>query len=678
MVLPPIYRSALSPDKLIVGLPYARTVHEIFEHTVKSYPNSPAFGTRHASVDPATGAVVWGPFVFETYAQVAKKRDLFAYGLDHIYTKILGGSRLDKWSLALYAPNRAEWVIADFAGQALGLSVVALYDTLGPDTAEFILNHADVPVVVTTIDKIPLLLGLVDKTKLKAIIVLDTQPSMAVKGAAAAAFEVARAWAKEKGIAMFTFNEVLDLGEKNPGTFRPPSPDDVFCLCYTSGTTGNPKGAILVHSNMTSTIRANQTQYIFNNSDVHISYLPLAHIYERQVLMNVLSVGAAIGFYRGDVALLLDDIAALSPTIFPSVPRLLNRIYDRIMQQALNSGSAVKTALFRRALDTKIANMRANKVYTHAFWDALVFSKIKAVLGGRVRVMISGSAPINGDVIEFLRAAFGCQVVEGYGQTETTALISCAWANDTSKGNVGPVAGSMELKLVSVPSMNYHAKDLKGEIWVRGPGVFKGYHKDPEKTREALTEDGWLLTGDIASMDSKGRISIIDRKKNIFKLAQGEYVAPEKIENIYLKSSFVAQIFVHGDSLQSELVAIVVPDPEFSVKWAIGKGLLPQSTSLDVVTPAGVPAHPTIVKLCSIKAFRDAVQADLDAIGKEFKLRGFEFVKAIHLEPTLFSIESGLLTPTFKLKRHDASIKYRAQIDEMYKAREPFKPAAKL
>jgi long-chain acyl-CoA synthetase len=196
--------------------------------------------------------------------------------------------------------------------------------------------------------------------------------------------------------------------------------------------------------------------------------------------------------------------------------------------------------------------------------------------------------------------------------------------------------------------MNYHAKDLKGEVWVRGHGVCRGYLKDKAKTDETITEDGWLKTGDIATLDKFGRLSIVDRKKNIFKLAQGEYIAPEKLENIFLKSSFVAQVYVHGDSLQSELVGVVVPDQEYSISWAIANGVLPANTVPPPPPVANAPLHPLVGKIVLSQKFKDAVMKDLNQIGKAEKLRGFEYLKAIHLTSELFTAESGLLTPTFK------------------------------
>jgi long-chain acyl-CoA synthetase len=243
------------------------------------------------------------------------------------------------------------------------------------------------------------------------------------------------------------------------------------------------------------------------------------------------------------------------------------------------------------------------------------------------------------------------------------------------------------MKLISVPEMDYRATDKpfpRGEIWTRGLNVFKGYLNDPEKTAETITEDGWLKTGDIGEMDDLGRLKIIDRKKNIFKvfanfftrrydilvcmtlpecpifahiqLSQGEYVAPEKIENIYVKTPCVAQVFIHGDSLRDSLIAIVVPDQENIVSLAIRHRLLPESTANPGPAAPGAPPHPIVIALCKDERLAGLIMKEIEKVGAQAKLRGFECAKAIHVEPEMFSLDNGLLTPTFKLKRNEAAV----------------------
>ena len=288
----------------------------------------------------------------------------------------------------------------------------------------------------------------------------------------------------------------------------------------------------------------------------------------------------------------------------------------------------------------------------------------------RVRLMITGSAPLSAHVMEFLRIVFCCQVSEGYGQTECGGACTVTDPLDyASLGHVGAPLASNEIKLVSVPDLGYLVADVahgeerdaagavvkagvpcegRGEVCVRGPNVFPGYFKDAANTAEALDADGWLHTGDIGLWDLRGHLRIVDRKKNMFKLSQGEYVAAEKVENAIL-SSWVQQAFVHGDSLHSMLVAIVVVNPDTLKPWAAAAG------------KAGASA----AELAADPALRELVLKDIAASGKTRGLQGFEIPKGIHIEPTAWTPDD-VLTPTFKLKRKDAKARYQKEIDELY------------
>jgi len=290
---------------------------------------------------------------------------------------------------------------------------------------------------------------------------------------------------------------------------------------------------------------------------------------------------------------------------------------------------------------------------THSVWDTLVLSKIQQQLGGRVRLMLTGSAPISDKVLEFLRICFACPVVEGYGQTESSAGITSTLLWDTKTGHVGVPFSCNEVKLVDVPEMNYTSKDEvpRGEICFRGPNCTPGYFKDPEKTTELIDKKGWLHTGDIGAFLPDGTIKIIDRKKNIFKLSQGEYIAPEKLENVFVQSKWVAQCFVYGDSLKASIVAIVVPDAEVLKEWTKAQN---RTDSNDIV---GLCKDPQICKM---------IQDDIAAVGKTNQLRGFEIPSKITLIAEPFSVENDLLTPTFKIKRTQAKAFFQADISKMY------------
>jgi len=289
----------------------------------------------------------------------------------------------------------------------------------------------------------------------------------------------------------------------------------------------------------------------------------------------------------------------------------------------------------------------------NTIWDRLVFDKVReSLFGNNIQRISSGSAPLSATVQEFLRVCITPYVREGYGLTETTAGATMQ-VGIFSPGDVGPPIPSMEIKLVDVPEMNYSVRDKpcpRGEVCIRGPSIFKGYFKDKVKTDEVIDVYGWFHSGDIGRINPDGTLSIIDRKKNIFKLSQGEYIAPEYLENVYSRSPLVAQCFVYGDSFQSFLVSVVVPDPEVAKTWA-----KTNNKPIEVAT------------LCKDEDFRKAIFNDMKRVGQEAKLLGFESIYAIHLEPIMWTTESGLLTPTFKLRRADCYKKYEVQIKEMYK-----------
>eukprot|EP00455_Lapot_gusevi_P019534 TRINITY_DN2086_c0_g1_i2.p1 TRINITY_DN2086_c0_g1~~TRINITY_DN2086_c0_g1_i2.p1 ORF type:complete len:764 (+),score=291.62 TRINITY_DN2086_c0_g1_i2:300-2294(+) len=615
----------------------AKTLYETFFRTVAKFPQQPCLGRRSVKADGTAG-----PYVFQNYKQVAARVNDVGSGLAS-----LGLNPGDK--TGLYAINRPEWIIAEYGSFCHGLCTVPLYDTLGPDAAEYVIRQAECVTVFCSRDKVSSLVAMAPRCpKLRHVVVMPPQP-----------------WDKPSQdkidfstpLQILSFDELERKGKENPQPHRPPRPTDFATFCYTSGTTGDPKGAMLTHSNVVSNAQSvlQVPGAVYSENDVHVSFLPLAHMFERTCISLLLSVGASVGFFRGDVLLLLDDVATLKPTIFVGVPRLFNRIHDKIMSQAKEAGG-LRSWLFEQALASKLDNLAQNGDLTHWFWDRLVFGKVKAALGGRVRLILTGSAPISASVLNFLRVAFAAQVVEGYGQTEANAAVSVTDVEDpNAAGHVGNPLPCCEIKLVDVPEMKYTGKDVingvpcpRGEICVRGSNVFSGYFKMEDKTNEALV-GGWLHSGDIGMWTPQGNLKIIDRKKNIFKLAQGEYIAPEKIENVYVKNPFVAQIFVYGDSLQSELVAVVVPDPETLGPWC---------------KKNNIPG--TIQDWVKNKKVEQMIFAEMNATGKEGQLRGFEFVKAIHLDAEPFAVENNLLTPTMKLKRNEAKEKYLKQIESMY------------
>ncbi|XP_020101753.1 long chain acyl-CoA synthetase 6, peroxisomal-like [Ananas comosus] len=625
-----VYRSAHSPLKLVsrfLDHPEIGTLHDNFVHAVETFRDYKYLGTR-IRPDGTIGEYKW-----MTYGEASTERSAIGSGL--IYHGIPEGA-----CVGLYFINRPEWIIVDHACSAYSYISVPLYDTLGPDAVQYIVNHAAVQVIFCVPQTLRILLSFLNQIPSVRLIVVvggidENMPSLP----------------PTTEVEIITYSTLFSEGQRNIQPFRPPKPEDIATICYTSGTTGTPKGVVLAHENLIANVAGSSLSVAFYPSDVYISYLPLAHIYERANQVAMVYFGVAVGFYQGDNLKLMDDLAVLRPTLFCSVPRLYNRIYSGIVNAVKESGG-LKQKLFNAAYNAKRQAI-ANGRNPSPMWDRLVFNKLKSKLGGRVRFMTSGASPLSSDVMDFLRVCFGGQIIEGYGMTETSCVISTMDEGDTLIGHVGSPNPACEIKLVDVPEMNYTSNDQpypRGEICVRGPILFRGYYKDEAQTKEVIDEDGWLHTGDIGLWLPGGRLKIIDRKKNIFKLAQGEYIAPEKIENVYAKCNFISQCFIYGDSLNSSLVAIVSVDPEVMKSWAASQGI----------------KYDDLGQLCADPRARAAVLAEMDAAGKEAQLRGFEFAKAVTLVPEQFTLENGLLTPTFKIKRPQAKAYFAKEIADMY------------
>ncbi|XP_008289726.1 long-chain-fatty-acid--CoA ligase 5 isoform X1 [Stegastes partitus] len=605
----------------------AKTLYEVFQRGVRVSGNGPCLGHRKPGK----------PYQWLKYRQVSDRAEHLGSALLHRGLKPNSDS-----FIGIFAQNRPEWIISELACYTFSMVAVPLYDTLGPDALVFIIDRADISTVICdNQNKAETLLQNRENGQtpvLKTIVIMDAFGSELVDRGA------------KCGVDIVSMQDMEALGKSNLHKPVPPKPEDISIICFTSGTTGNPKGAILTHENVVSNaagvLKCIEASLVPNTQDVSISFLPLAHVFERVVQTVVYGCGARVGFFQGDIRLLPDDMKTLQPTIFPVVPRLLNRVYDRVQSGA---ATPFKKWLLNFAVERKYAEVKDGIIRKNSIWDKLIFHKVQESVGGRVRMMVTGAAPVSPSVLNFLRAALGCQIFEAYGQTECTAGCTFTMPGDATSGHVGVPLPCNFVKLVDVEEMNYFASNGEGEVCIKGRNVFKGYLKDSEKTAEALDGDGWLHTGDIGKWLPSGVLKIIDRKKNIFKLAQGEYIAPEKIENVYVRSGPVAQVFVHGDSLQSCLVGVVVPDPEVLPGFAKDLG-----------------CHGSIEELCKKTEVKKAILTEITKLGREAGLKSFEQVKDVYLHPDMFSIENGLLTPTLKAKRAELKALFQPQIDKLY------------
>uniref|UniRef100_A0A646QEB8 Long-chain-fatty-acid--CoA ligase n=1 Tax=Hemiscolopendra marginata TaxID=943146 RepID=A0A646QEB8_9MYRI len=621
--------SCLTPDGNFLRYLYedTKTLFDVMRRGARNSGNNKCLGWRE---DEQSG------YQWLTYNEVITTYRNFGSGL------IAKGLKPQPSTfIGIYSQNSKEWIITEYACYNYSMVIIPLYDTLGPEACSFIINQANIAIVVCDKDeRVNLLLNEVNQTSSLKIIV-HVKP--------VTKHTISRA--QSLNVELVSFSDIVQLGIQQPHEDVPPKPSDLCTICYTSGTTGKPKGVMLTHENVVADVSAVVYQLGDlkpTKDDVMISFLPLAHMLERCCETALFMGGGSVGFYQGDIRLLMDDFQALKPTVTPAVPRLLNRIYDKVHSQV--SSSKIKSYLLKLAINSKLNELKRGIVRNNSIWDSLVFKKVQQGMGGNVRLLVVGSAPLAGNVLTFIRCALGCAVVEGYGQTEGCAPCTLTIQGDWQAEHVGPPIPCLSIKLVDVPEMEYYSSENKGEVCIKGTNVFQGYFKDPVKTKEALDEDEWLHTGDIGMWLPNGALKIVDRKKHIFKLAQGEYIAPEKIENIYIRSSLVGQIFVHGESLQACLVAIVVPDIDPLMKWAKNNGV-----------------KASFEELCKLSSVKAAILEEMTSLGKKSGLKSFEQVKDIYVTSEPFTVENNLLTPTLKTKRPELKKYFMPQIEAMYR-----------
>ncbi|RWS09282.1 long-chain-fatty-acid--CoA ligase 6-like isoform X5 [Dinothrombium tinctorium] len=620
-----LYHTSSEKDCMRRIIEHVATLYDCPYNGIKETPNGDCLG----KIDVEKKKYEW-----LKYEELLKRSKNFGAGLVQ-----LGLSPGSKTNIGMYSKNCVEYTIAEYGCYHQSMVFVPLYDTFGPNACTFCINQAEISCVCVDSEiRLEALMSQAEKTKsLKYVITFDK------------VLESYRSKAVSFGIKCYHIDEIEKMGEESALKENPPKPSDVAVVCYTSGTTGDPKGVVLTHENVMACIAGVMFQlgeFAPNKEDTMISFLPLSHMFERCCEAACLMVGARVGYTSGDIKRLSEDFKILQPTISPVVPRVLNRIYDAVMTKA--KANKITHWLLKKALASKQNEIDNNIVRNNSIWDKLVFNKIRHGMGGRIRLMVVGSAPLTSDVLNFMRCALGCIICEGYGQTECVCCCNLTIPGDGNTGHVGPPVASVYIKLVDVPDMDYYVKKGSGEICVRGTSVFQGYYKDPTKTAEALDKEGWLHTGDIGTWLENGTLRIIDRKKHLFKLSQGEYISPERVESIYVKSDLVSQVYIYGDSYKSSVVAIVVPEKEVLSAWA---------RKNEVSGP--------LVDVCKDERARKAVLDDMRRIGTIDGLRSFEQAKAVFLTPEPFTIENGLLTPTMKTKREECRKVFKAEIDEI-------------
>ncbi len=590
--------------------PKFQSLVEVFESSVKKYADRPLFGTKQQ-----------GQWHWMTYAEFGDRTRRMRTALEEL--GVQAGDRV-----AAISGNRPEWAIGAYASYGLGAAYVAMYESQLDKEWQYILNDCGAKVLFVANDDIAKRVRAFRKElpELEHVVLFSGAPGEGEKACA-------------------------DLLQSQPSEMVDPGPDAVAVFIYTSGTTGNPKGVLLTHRNLAYNVSAVHEVFQMEPDDRSLSFLPWAHSFGQTCeLHGGISMGTSIGIAEA-IDKLIPNLAEVRPTLFFSVPRVFNRIYDALHARLAEEGG-LKKKLFEAAVEAAERRKQLAAEGRRSPWvdfklkllDGLVLSKVRERFGGRLKYAFSGGAAISKEVAEFIDN-LGIPVYEGYGLSETSPIATMNYPGARKIGSVGKPIPGVEIEVDIAATEDPE----QGEIIIYGHNVMKGYHKLDKANEEALVEKGGMRgfrSGDMGRIDDEGFLHITGRVKEQYKLLNGKYVVPTPIEEKLKLSPYISNVMVHGVNRESN-VAVVIPDFEALKAWAADKGL-----SLDPSVLVGSPE------------VRALIADEIDRLSSDFK--GYEKVRNFHIGQEDFTTENGMLTPTLKLKRRIVQKRYGDAIDSLY------------
>ncbi|KAI5092926.1 acyl-CoA synthetase long-chain family member 3b, partial [Silurus meridionalis] len=631
------------------------TLDKVFEYAVKHFAHRDCLGTREVlseedEVQPSGKVfkkVILGNYNWLSYEETFQLAQRFGSGLAALGQK-------PQCNIAIFCETRAEWIIAAQACFMYNFPLVTLYSTLGGAAIAHGLNETEVTHIITSKDLLQSRLKeiLLEVPRLQHIIIVDHKPT---------------SWpGLPRGILVHNMSSVQELGAKPESMMsqrRQPLPKDIAVIMYTSGSTGIPKGVMISHGNLIAGV-AGMADRIPNldENDTFIGYLPLAHVLELSAELVCVSHGCRIGYSSpqtlSDQSTKIKkgskgDASVLKPTLMAAVPEIMDRIYKNVMTK-VDEMSRMQRTLFVLAYNYKMEQI--TKGYSTPLCDRLVFKKVRSLLGGNTRVLLSGGAPLSAATQRFMNICFCCPVGQGYGLTETCGAGNISDLYDYSTGRVGAPLVCSEIMLKDWEEGGYYSTDgpnPRGEILIGGPNVTMGYYKNESRNNEDFFVDKngqrWFCTGDIGEFHPDGCLKIIDRKKDLVKLQAGEYVSLGKVEAALKNCPLVDNICAYANSEESYVIGFVVPNQKHLLALARKKEV--QGSWEDVCN------HPDMEK----EVLRIITEAAVNA-----KLERFEVPKKIRLSAEQWTPETGLVTDAFKLKRKELKSHYQEDIERMY------------
>ncbi|KFQ69765.1 Long-chain-fatty-acid--CoA ligase 4 [Phaethon lepturus] len=650
------YRSVTHLDSLAnINIPGADTLDKLFDHALAKFGKKDCLGTREILSEEnemqPNGKVfkklILGTYRWLSYEEVNEKVNRLGSGLTAL-------GLTPKSTVVIFCETRAEWMIAALTCFKYNFPLVTLYATLGEEAVIYGLNECGASYLVTSVELLEgkLKTALPQVSCLKHIIYVDKK-TINKSG-------------YPENVEIHSMQTVEELGAKPENSSILPSrpvPTDLALVMYTSGSTGRPKGVMMMHKNLIAGMTG-QCERIpgLGPKDTYIGYLPLAHVLELTAEISCITYGCRIG-YSSPLTLSdqsskikkgsKGDCTVLKPTLMAAVPEIMDRIYKNVMSK-VQEMNYIQRTLFKIGYDYKLEQIKRG--YDAPLCNVLLFKKVKALLGGNVRMMLSGGAPLSPQTQRFMNICFCCPVGQGYGLTETCGAGTITEVADYSTGRVGAPLICCEIKLRDWQEGGYTNKDKpnpRGEIIIGGPNVSMGYFKNQEKTTEefSIDENGqrWFCTGDIGEFHPDGCLQIIDRKKDLVKLQAGEYVSLGKVEAALKNCPLIDNICAYAKSDQSYVISFVVPNQKKLTALAEQKGI-----------------SGTWVDICNNPTMEAEILREIKEVANKMKLERFEIPIKVRLSPEPWTPETGLVTDAFKLKRKELKNHYLNDIERMY------------